>query len=106
MRHFVLAPITHIKADGYEIFTILHSYFWLIWTNMWYKMLDDLDKECTQLALFLFLSESICGYPLVHVTYLHGIHRHSSQIVRVLFVPAQSQKGVMLWVFIDNGGMF
>ena len=69
-------------------------------------MADVLDKGCTQLALFLLLSKSICVYPLAHVTYLHGIHRHSSQIVGVLFVPAQSQQGVMLGVFIDNGGMF
>lgn len=36
---------------------------------------------------------------------LHSIHRHGSQVVWVLFVPAEAEQRVVLGVFVDDGAV-
>ena len=48
---------------------------------------------------------SVFTQKYVICTNLHSIHRHGSKIFGIVFVPAQSMEGVVLWVLIDYGGV-
>lgn len=37
--------------------------------------------------------------------YLHAIHGHGGQVVGVLFVPAEAEQRVVLWVLVDDGAV-
>ena len=55
--------------------------------------------ECSSMDFSVFIKK------YVKCTNLHSVHRHGSEIVWILLVPAQPQEGVVLWVFVDDGGV-
>ena len=53
--------------------------------------------ECSSMDFSVFTKK------YVKCTNLHRVHRHGSKIVWILFVPAQSEEGVVLLLFLNDG---